>query len=69
MSPLPADNNEIQKKCQEFLKELGVPGFIVFGWQKEKDSYGVVSSFHRMPKHAAVKGMSWALHDFVNKSL
>lgn len=70
----PIDNNAIQAKCEQFLKELGVPGFIVFGWQKDPEGegqteFGVVSSFHQMPIPAAVKGMTWALSDFVAKSL
>ena len=69
MTNPPMDNQDIQKKCEMFLRELGVPGFIVFGWQKDDQAFGVVSSFHEMPVNAAVKGMSWALHDFVNKSL
>lgn len=65
----PTNNDDIQKKCERFLAELGVPGFIIFGWQKDDKSFGVVSSFHRMPVNAAVKGMTWALHDFTNRSL
>ena len=67
------DNTAIQKRCEEFLKELGVPGFIVFGWQKPdtpegaKAQFGVVSSFHEMPVNAALKGLSWAIHDFTNR--
>jgi len=63
------DNQDIQQKCEAFLRELGVPGFIVFGWQKDDQSFGVVSSFHEMPVNAAVKGMTWALNDFAAKSL
>jgi hypothetical protein len=72
MTP-PIDNEDIQRKCEAFLRELGVPGFIVFGWQKEtKDEaghaqFGVVSSFHEMPVNAALKGLTWALHDFTNR--
>lgn len=62
------DNAEIQKKCEAFLKELGVPAFLVFGWRKKENEFGVVSSYHQIPKDAAMKGMTWALHDFVNKS-
>jgi hypothetical protein len=65
----PMNNDEIQKKCEAFLQELGIPGFIVFGWQKEAGQYGVVSSFHEMPVNAAVKGLTWALHDFTNRLL
>jgi len=70
----PMDNDAIQAKCEQFLHELGIPGFIVFGWQKEataenQTEFGVVSSFHEMPVNAAVKGMTWALSDFVSKSL
>ena len=69
MNPSPIDNNVIQKKCEDFLRELGVPGFIVFGWQKENNQFGVVSSFHEMPANAAMKGLTWALNDFTNKLL
>ncbi len=48
------DNDVIQKKCEDFLKELGVPGFVVFGWQKEEGQFGVVSTFHQMPVNAAI---------------
>lgn len=65
----PPDNDEIQTKCEAFLRQLEIPGFIIFGWQKGDQQFGVVSSFHEMPVNAAVKGMSWALNDFVNKSL
>lgn len=70
MSTTPPPNNEdIQQKCEALLQSLGIPGFIVFGWQKGDEQFGVVSSFHEMPVNAAVKGMTWALSDFVNKSL
>ncbi|MBU2213787.1 hypothetical protein KKC44_05840 [Patescibacteria group bacterium] len=69
------DQQEIQKKIEGFLKDLGVPSFIVFGWQKEKGAdpkhaqFGVVSSYHKVPTNVAIKGMSWALNDFISKSL
>ena len=69
MQEQPFDQDIIQKKCEDFLRDLKVPGFIVFGWQKDAHEYGVVSSFHEMPVNAAVKGMTWALHDFTSKSL
>ncbi len=72
MTTPPMDNEAIQKKCEAFLKELGVPGFIIFGWQKkeampEGAQFGIVSSFHEMPVNAALKGLSWAMHDFTNR--
>jgi hypothetical protein len=63
------DQEEIQKKIEDFLKELGVPSFIVFGWKKTDKEFGVVSSHHEIPPKAAIKGMSWALNDFISKSL
>ena len=60
---------DIQQKCEEFLRGLGVPGFIVFGWQKTPEEYGMVSSYHEMPANAAIKGMAWALNDFAQKTL
>ena len=68
------DNAEVQKKCEDFLRSLGVPGFIIFGWKKgepvqgQQAEYGVVSSYHQVPKEAAMKGMTWALADFVKRS-
>lgn len=66
---MPFDNDTIQHKCEEFLRELGVPSFIIFGWKKNDTEYGVVSSHREMPVNAAVKGMTWALHDYVNRTL
>jgi hypothetical protein len=63
------DSQEMQRRCEAMLKELGCPSFIVFGYQREGDQFSVVSSFHDMPPQAAVKGMSWALHDYISKSL
>lgn len=63
------NQEEVQQKVEAFLKELGVPSFIVFGWKKSEKEFGVVSSHHEIPPNAAIKGMSWALNDFINKSL
>lgn len=61
------DNTEIQKKCTAFLQELGVPGFIVFGWQKTKVEFGFVYSRHNMPADVAIRGMAWAIQDLSGK--
>ena len=63
------DTTDIQKKCSEFVKSLGVPGFIVFGWQKPKNEFGFVYSNHAMPPSVVIKGMTFVLQDFVNKKL
>lgn len=63
------DHAEIQQKCEALLRELNVPSFVVFGWRKNDTEFGVVSSYHDMPANAAVKGMSWALHDYINRTL
>lgn len=63
------EHSEIQAKCEQFLKELNVSSFIVFGWKKNEEEFGVVSSFHEMPSHAAIKAMSWALNDYITRSL
>ncbi len=63
------DRKDIERKCEEFLQSLGKPGFIVFGWQEDNQQFSVVSSAHRMPTNAAIKAITWALHDFVNKAL
>lgn len=63
------DQPEVQKKVEAFLKELGIPGFIVFGYKKEDDKYQIVSSYNEMPKNAAIKGMSTVLHELIKHSL
>lgn len=63
------DQPEIQQKVEAFLKELGIPSFIVFGWKKSDKEFGIVSSHHEVPPNAAIKGMSWALNDFIQKTL
>ena len=69
------DQNEIQKRIEGFLKELDVPSFVIFGWKKNASAssgqaeFAVVSSYHEVPPNAAIKGMSWALADFVGKTL
>lgn len=65
------DNDNIQKKAEKLLSELGVPGFIIFGWQKDpgKKDFSVVSSFHEMPVQPAIKGISQVLNQFIQKTL
>lgn len=69
------DQIEIQKRIEAFLAELNVPSFIIFGWKKDapkhagQAEFAVVSSYHEIPPNAAIKGMSWALADFVGKTL
>ena len=63
------DNKEIEEKVKEFLNSLGVSSFIVFGWQKNEKEFGIVSSQHKMPSKAVIKGMSWALNDYISKSI
>ncbi|MFA7682289.1 MAG: hypothetical protein WCX61_04655 [Candidatus Peribacteraceae bacterium] len=68
------EQNEIQQKVEAFLKEIDIPAFIVFGFkkgspEKGKAEFGVVSSYNKIPPQAAIKGMSWALNDFINRSL
>jgi hypothetical protein len=62
------NNEDIQKKCNELLAQLGVPGFIVFGFQKTEDQkFGVVYATKDVPANVVIKGMSWALHDYAQK--
>jgi len=63
------DNKEISAKCAAFLRELGVSGFIVFGWEKQDGKYGFVYSNHKTPPNVALKGMLWAANDIAQKQL
>ena len=69
MTDDPMSQEEIQAKVEAFLQSLNVPAFIVFGWKKNAKEFGFVSSHHQMPTPVAIKGMSWALNDFINKTL
>ncbi|HLD63573.1 MAG TPA: hypothetical protein VI913_01620 [Candidatus Peribacteraceae bacterium] len=63
------DQANIQKQVEEFLKSLGVPGFIVFGYKTEKDQFSIVSSYNEMPTNAAIKGLSRVLAEFTERAL
>lgn len=63
------DQPEIQKRIEAFLKELGIPSFIVFGWKKTDKDFGIIWSQHQTPPNVAIKGLSWALNDVISKSL
>ncbi|PIQ76195.1 hypothetical protein COU78_01400 [Candidatus Peregrinibacteria bacterium CG10_big_fil_rev_8_21_14_0_10_49_24] len=63
------NEDEVRKKCEAFVQGLGLPCFIVFGWEKESNQFGMVSSYNKMPVQAVIKGMSWALNDIVSKSM
>lgn len=68
MSPI--DNLAVQRKCEEFLRTLDVPCFVIFGWEKDDgDTFGIVSSFHQMPVQTATKALAGVLHEFVDTSL
>jgi hypothetical protein len=66
-----SDSNDdvIQQKVEEFLKTLGIPGFIVFAYKKDEKNFQIVSSYNKMPKVAAVKGLSKVLYEFVDREL
>lgn len=63
------DDKMIQEQCERFLKELGIPGFVTFCWQKGEKEFGIVSSYSKMPKTMAVKAMTTALYDLTKKAL
>lgn len=63
------NDDNIQKKVEAFLQTLEVPGFIVFGYKKDDQNFQIVSSYNKMPKIAAVKGLSKVLHEFVEREL
>ncbi|PIR53137.1 hypothetical protein COU76_02800 [Candidatus Peregrinibacteria bacterium CG10_big_fil_rev_8_21_14_0_10_49_10] len=63
------NEQEVREKCEAFVQSLGVSCFIVFGWEKADRQFGMVSSYHKMPIQAVIKGMSWALNDIVSKAM
>ncbi len=58
---------EIQKKCEEFLASTGMPGFIILGFQTDKESTKVVYSLKDMPVKGVVKGITQTLNDLIGR--
>ena len=63
------DQAELRKRIEAFLKDLGIPSFIVFGFKKDEKEFGFISSYRQVPPNVAIKGLTWALNDFVQKNL
>ena len=53
----------IRHPGERVLKELGIPGFIVFGWQKAGKEFGIVYSTRQTPPNLVVKGVSFVLQE------
>lgn len=58
---------QIQKKCEEFLQSLSVPGFIVIGLQTDPENTQVTYSLNKMPLKGAVKALTHTLNDLIAK--
>ena len=63
------EQEEIQSRINAFLKDLGIPSFIVFGWKKDEKDFGIIWSQHQVPPKVAIKGLSWALNDVISKQI
>lgn len=63
------DDAKIQQLCNDFLKELGAPGFVVFGRQAEGDQWKVTYSLHEMPLKSAVRGMLTVADQLIQTNL
>lgn len=61
------NTSEIQKKCEEFLASTGMPGFIVLGFQTDKENTRVVYSLKDMPLKGVVKGITHTLDDLIGR--
>jgi hypothetical protein len=61
------DTAQIQKKCEEFLQTLAVPGFIVIGLQTDPENTQVTYSLNKMPLKGAVKAITHTLNDLISK--
>lgn len=61
------NTSEIQKKCEEFLASTGMPGFIVLGFQTDKENTSVVYSLKDMPLKGVVKGLTHTLNDLIGR--
>lgn len=61
------DTADIQKKCEEFLAAIDMPGFIVLGLQTDKENTQIVYSMKKMPLKGAVKALTHTLNDLVGR--
>ena len=63
------DNAEIQRRCEAFLKEIDVPGFILFGREETDGSTTITYSVHRIGLKNALLGMLTAVTDLIKRTL
>ena len=61
------DTAVIQKQCEEFLKSIDVPAFVVIGFQTDKENTQMVYSMKDMPLKGFVKGITHTLNDLISK--
>ncbi len=61
------DTALIQKQCEEFLKSIDVPAFVVIGFQTDKENTQMVYSLKDMPLKGFVKGLTHILNDLISK--
>ena len=61
------DTAVIQKQCEEFLKSINVPAFVVIGFQTDKENTQMVYSMKDMPLKGFVKGITHTLNDLISK--
>lgn len=56
---------EVQKQCEAFLKSIGMPGFVIIGFQTEPENTQMVYSLKDMPLKGVVKGLTHTLNDLI----
>jgi hypothetical protein len=61
------DMKNIQEQCNQFLKGLGVPGFIVIGIAEGKEKASTVYSVNEMPPKLLIKSMTNTLNDLIQR--
>lgn len=61
------DTAEIQKLCENFLREINVPGFVVLGLQTDAAKTQMVYSVREMPLKNVVKGLAFTINDVSGK--
>ncbi len=58
---------EVQKQCEAFLKSIGMPGFVIIGFQTEPENTQMVYSLKDMPLKGVVKGLTHTLNDLIGR--
>ena len=63
------DHKAVEKQCEQFLKKLGVPGFIILGFQTTNEEFTVTYSFHKVTLKQIIPVIMSAVSNLIANAL